>query len=397
MAAPRKLSGDDLARARAWADEGVPRQEIADRLGVTRSGLWRALQREDHDTAREGAVVEGDSATVTTAHPGDVDRLVRSFGEDPAKWVVERSKLNEWSGPDGTPRRQMVVHLKRSGASLLLAPVDHVPPVERPPVVRHDGPSLGVVVADTHAPFQDEGLHACLLAFLADVRPDWAVDAGDLLDFPEPSRHRPNPKWHASPRETLEAGYRVARDRIESSPGTDWTLVLGNHDVRVRRFLLDTSPAIADLAPVGEVTPALAISRLLHAERLGLRVIEPEGDYTDGEVEILRNLSVIHGYATGPNAVTKTLDEAGRSTLFGHTHAKASTYRTVWDGREPSVRTCVNVGCMARVDGGLGYKPRPNWQQGFATVVTWPDGRFTVEHATYVGGTLLWRDRRWSA
>jgi hypothetical protein len=42
---------------------------------------------------------------------------------------------------------------------------------------------------------------------------------------------------------------------------------------------------------------------------------------------------------------------------------------------------------------GLGYAPRPNWQNGFMTVTTRADGTFNVERAVYVNKRLYWRDQ----
>jgi hypothetical protein len=57
----------------------------------------------------------------------------------------------------------------------------------------------------------------------------------------------------------------------------------------------------------------------------------------------------------------------------------------------------VEIGTMARIQGGLGYVPggNANWQQGFATARIWPDGFFSADLAKFVGGSLVWANQRY--
>ncbi len=81
--------------------------------------------------------------------------------------------------------------------------------------------------------------------------------------------------------------------------------------------------------------------------------------------------------------------------MVGHTHRQSVEYRTVYgtDGQPHSLEA-VEIGCMCKIAGGLGYAVDPDWTNGFATASVWADGRFQIDLARYVDGVLYWRKQR---
>lgn len=410
------ITSEVVAEARDLIDQGASQREVAAQLGVSQSGLSVALRRVNGQAAapaapcRPGAEIRGDEATVT-GYPspdlGDADHLLASRGLDPDEWEVTKAVVNEWGrDPDtGGPYRQLKVWLRRRVTMELVRPAVHVPRATRPRHARStEGPRSGVVLTDPHCPYEDPALDRCVESFLADHEPDFGVLGGDVLDLPTISRHRKNPAYDASPQECVQSGYEWLRRKVEASPDTRWTLLLGNHDIRLRDYHLDQAERTYGLAPASvdgtEPEPESAadfIRRVLHLDALGIDVEAPaaDGAYTKAQANVTRTLGVIHGDTTGQNPGRRIMAKRGHSVIFGHDHSKSTSYLTRYDMDGHKQLVAVGAGTLARIEDGLGYCEHPDWQQGFATVTTWPDGTFNAEHAVYTAGALYWRDRRW--
>lgn len=326
---------------------------------------------------------------------------MRRRGFDPDHWVFDRASMTEWGrDPEtGAPYQRLKVDVKRRlDAANLIVPIPATPIRQPRPRQSKGRPRVGFLASDFHAPFHDKQLMAAFLAWCEDVQPDFGVFVGDVIDLPEPSRHRRNQAWHATPQECIDAGHgEILAPVREVLPDAELDLAIGNHDYRLRNWLLEKFPELAGLTPGGQDVPALSLRNLLSLDELHIRADEPEGEYSDSEIVLCRNLAVTHGSKTGKyNAVDEELATYGHSIAFGHTHRKRSVYSTRWDMDGAAVHVGVNLGCMCVIEGGLGYATRrPNWQQGFGVATVWPDGQFHLEHADFVNGRLIWRDRRY--
>jgi hypothetical protein len=122
-----------------------------------------------------------------------------------------------------------------------------------------------------------------------------------------------------------------------------------------------------------------------------------DGAYEHSEVEIAENLVARHGWITGANSAAKTLAKIGCDVVVGHTHRQQITWMTETRRGETLTTQAVEAGCMCQIKGGLGYTVSPQWQNGWATAVVWPDGSHVIELASYVDGAVRWRDQRYSS
>lgn len=393
-------------------DEGMSGRAAARTVGLPESTLRTALKRP----APSAVSIHGDDARLSgRADPedplGDLGALMARYGVNPDEWMPTGAVLGEYGrDPDtGEPYRTVRLTLKRRAAVELLAPAVHVPRVPRQRRSRReDEPRLAVILADPHAPYVDRALDGLVEDALRELRPDLGVMAGDIGDYPTLSRHKRNPAYDASPAECIQGSYEWARGKVEASPATEWTMVPGNHDARLRDYALANGPESYGLAPAsldgGRPEPeglGDIMRRVLHLDALGVRMVAParDGEYHTAEVRLADRLGVRHGTGTAKDHARKGLERRGYSYAHGHDHRKHVTYLTRWDHDGPMQLVAVGAGCLCRVEeDGLGYcADPPDWQQGFATVALWPDGRFHVEHAVYTAGALYWRDRRWTA
>ena len=116
----------------------------------------------------------------------------------------------------------------------------------------------------------------------------------------------------------------------------------------------------------------------------------------------MRDFGWIAQQGSGKSALA-TLEHLGYSVIIGHSHRQSLVYKTTHDIEgDTTTLVAAEAGCMCRIDQQVrdgrkfpDFTPLPDWQQGFATVTMHPDGLFQIEHATYVNGTLLWRDQQY--
>jgi predicted phosphodiesterase len=361
--------------------------------GVPRPTLQHAKAKHDSGASSE-------EVSITVEHLKDLDELINARGLEPGEWRVDRVKVNEWTAADGSLAHQLVAYLKPKLTLEMLQPAVDVKPIAAPRKPDVWKPRLIVFVGDEQEPYSDPVLKGLFLRWLKHNQPDEGVHLGDLMDFPTISRHRDNPAYSATPQECINAGYATLRSYREASPGTDWKLLRGNHDDRLRAEQLSRAERIYGLRPADieaeQFDQALSLRNLLHLDALQITYVGDDGQYEHSEVEVAPDLVARHGWITGSNSAEKTLAKIGCDVVVGHTHRQKITWATEVRRGKTLVTQAVEAGCMCRIDGGLGYAVNPSWQAGFATAVVWPDGSHQIELATFVDGSLRWRDQRYS-
>jgi predicted phosphodiesterase len=376
-------------------DNKIPKLSLA--TGVPRQTLNSAKERHLRNIGGPAA----NEIPVTLEHLKDLDQMIQDRGLVPSEWRVDRVKVNEWTAADGSLAHQLVGYLKPRVDLEMLAPAVDVRPIAPPRKPDRSKPRLVVFVGDEQEPYSDPVLKGLFLDWLAFNKPDEGVHLGDLMDFPTISRHRDNPAYAATPQECINAGYATLRSYREASPQTAWKCLRGNHDDRLRAEQLSRAERIYGLRPADydeqRFEQALSLRHLLHLDDLGIVYVGDDGQYEQSEVEVAPDLVARHGWITGSNSAEKTLRKVGCDVVVGHTHRQVITWATEVRRGKTLVTQAVEAGCMCRVEGGLGYTVNANWQQGFATAVVWPDGSHVLELASFVDGSLRWRDQRYTA
>jgi hypothetical protein len=395
---------DSLRRFRKRHDIQIPGQE-------------KAYTRIKGDDA-EAATKPKERARHMSETPvlDDPDTMLLDRGLDPDDWEITSMGVNEWDGPqkDGTVvtdyQAKFTCKRRKPLCDLLPPRVDgpRRKRIVRAPV--SNSSQLTVIVGDHQAPFHDRRLHELFCQWLEVNQPDRGVHLGDLMDFPDISRHPDDPDNVAIANECLQSGYDIFRDMTDASPATNWELMPGNHDERLRRYVIEKAPRIHGLKRVdspdsyGEVVHD--ISFLMRLDELDIDYVDPRGPYDLAQVELSQNLAVRHGWITSPKggqAAYKSLEKTGYSILVGHTHRQALVQHSVPEiNGQMRQLLAAEIGCMCRVDdvrhedGRMfpSYTPMADWQMGFATASIWPDGKFHIELATYVNGVLMWSGQR---
>jgi hypothetical protein len=381
------------------------------RHGLQIPGVDKAYTRINGDEA------EAQCAPSLRPVLDDPDKMLRDRGLDPEEWYVDAITVNEWDGPraggNTVTYYQAKFTAKRKRPELAIVPA-RVDGWVRKPLLAISVPQrskLVVIVGDQQAPFHDEGLHAAFCEWLAWNKPVEGIELGDLIDLPTLSRFAKDPENIAAVNECIQSGHDILRDYLEASPFTEWSYTPGNHDTRLRDFLLAHAIDIYGLKRADSLNEAGAnvhdLTHLMRLDELNVRYVDPNGDYEDAQVELSPHLAVRHGWVvrkgSGVSAL-QTLEQTGYSIVVGHTHRQSIIHHTKHDiYRNPSTLLGAEAGCMCRIDNKLDLSSRrfpsytvlPDWQNGFCTATIYPDGKFHLDLATYVNETLFWRDQRY--
>jgi hypothetical protein len=374
----------------------------ADEIGVSPTGLRAYLQRtpglwDEWERLRNPQTSTPTGSHVSSDDPkewGDLRKLLKARGLDPDDWSIVGARVNEWA-----EHRQLRVDLKPSVEMILPARADGW----RPPKVKARSKADGELVAffgDHHAPHHDRELHERVVAWLREHKPHRGIILGDLLDLDQVSRHRHDPEWTSGVQETIDQGYAILRAYVEASPGTRWQLLSGNHEDRLRNAVIDNLRGLHGVRRAGDDShPVLSVAHLLRLDELGVEYVRAGGTYEHDQIIVSENLAARHGWIARKGSGTSaraTIEHLRHSIVIGHTHRQSQVFHTSHsiDG-EPRTLVGVEAGTLANIRGGLGYAISPDWVQGFAVANVWPDGRFSVELATYVGGALFYRGERY--
>lgn len=386
---------------------GVKRNTLESHLQSHRPHLigWAREQRTGVSAGdgRLRAVESGDPAEW-----GDIRRLLADRGLNLDDWIVTKGRVNEWGDPAALNTQLRVEVVPRMG--LLVPPrADGWKRTKLPAKPGRQQPRLILATADHHVPFQDEALHAAMLRWIADFKPDEGIVLGDVLDLAEVSRHRKRPEFATQLNDTLAGGYGLLRDYVTAGPGTYWRMLAGNHEDRIRNAVIENLSALHGVRrPPTESDddplPVLSIPFLLRLDELGIEWCDAGGEYHSGQIVVTDTLVARHGWIAKPGAgrsAHATVEALRFSCLIGHVHRQGITQVTVHHPvtGEPSRLLGVELGTMGQIRSGSGltaYIPSsaPDWQAGAAAITVHEDGTETAELLTWNGSTLFFRD--WS-
>ena len=365
----------------------------ADELGVSPAGLRNKLLREGR-AAKKGEAPKGEQ-TYTLDHLPDgsgwtPERLMERLGLDPEKFEITNVRVRggHWGRPDD-PNSQirLEVSVRPIREPFRFPSLDEWKPIPKPKKAKRskDEPEKIAVCSDQHAPFHSKPNHRLLCRFLEDEQPDRIIVAGDLLDFPDVSRHRtiPGDKFDASVNDCLQAGFEILADYRNAAPDARIDLLPGNHDVRLAHKIIDQAEKVWNITAANDDVPALSLRRLLHLDYLYVNYVD-ETDWKRAKVDVNSRLTIRHGYSTKKHPGPTLLASLGDSTIQGHSHRTSTYYQTSHTIEGPRFRVAAETGCLCEIDDGLGYAVEADWQPAFLRVLNWPDEDFLISTCLFL-------------
>src|SRR5204863_7804654 len=98
-----------------------------------------------------------------------------------------------------------------------------------------------VIANDFQIPFHDERALSLFKLFLRRERPDWLILNGDFQDFWDISSYDRTRRNGKEFRTEIEIGKRILRSFRRSLPHGRITWIEGNHEFRLRKYLIQNA------------------------------------------------------------------------------------------------------------------------------------------------------------
>ena len=263
--------------------------------------------------------------------------------------------------------RERSVYARRSalearGAARLIAPTKVKSTKEYPHRAQLEVNTGFVIVAsDLHIwPGEPSTCLRALKKLTKEIKPAALILNGDVLDFPQISRHPPI-GWETTPtpKDELEAAQDHLNDLVQASPrGCRKLWLLGNHDARFETRLATVAPEYKNIK--------------------GIHLSDHFPLWDKGwSAWINDDVVCKHRWKGGIHATYNNTLNAGKTMITGHLHSQKVTPFTDYNG----TRYGIDTGCVADADhrAFVDYtedNPK-SWISGFAVL-------------KFVGGRLLY-------
>ena len=302
---------------------------------------------------------------IATLHGYHEEQLRSAF----RRWKI-RSKRGMWSGivqPDVAPF--VLDH------PLPEVTVDHEPWKGKKIFTQ-------MVIADIHAPYQDDAAIAIMLEILHDAQPDSLINLGDMVDCYTLSDFLRDPNRKESLQDEIDIARGINLMLRQAAPNATIDQFEGNHEERLRRALWRAEKTQAVVFQLTNLRREATWPKLLDLEGVGINW-HPTGTIA----EIAPNFFAHHGDCKG-DPMTKFQVNG----ISGHIHKfMMRTSRTVKEQIEWF--TCPTLGTL-----NPEYDCHPQWQNGFWFLTHDIEaGTRTAEPVRIQDGSALFKGRKYTA
>lgn len=206
-----------------------------------------------------------------------------------------------------------------------------------------------LLFGDPHIPYHDKKAFALMLKVAKVVRPYYLVCLGDLCDFFSVSSHDKDSE-RAGLFEWEIAECNQALDRLDALGATDKRFVEGNHEDRLRRYLMQHP----------ELAGVVSAEKLLNLKQRGWKYTKYKHTDQIGKLHMTHDVG-----SAGRNAVFRVLDTYQHTVVSAHTHR----LQYVVEGNalgEPKLSASFGwLGDVERIDYLNLHKAKKDWALGF--------------------------------
>lgn len=264
-----------------------------------------------------------------------------------------------------------------------------------------------VIGSDFHSKFLDPFAARVWREVIELTQPDAVRFNGDIVDFPQLSRHRQLPGHFAlTVQDEIDGAVDLMRDTRNAAPDADMKLVMGNHDIRLVTALADAFPVFASLR-------SLSYAELFKLDELEVGLIarstflNPSAKMRKNDIaenwETLPDAygnpfwTTVHGFLCGKQAPEKHMERFMTHGTNGHLHNP----RDITGGSHATgMLQWFQTGCMAYPAGvGSGYIPGPigatGWGSTFLVVRLFPRHGHVQAQQVHIGEVASFDDWIW--
>lgn len=167
-------------------------------------------------------------------------------------------------------------------------------------------PQTVLIIPDTHVPFHDRQAFNLMYKVAEQLKPGIIILLGDLMDCYSLSNHLKNPERYVHLSKELEVVYAIL-DKLDSLGAIEKVYICGNHEDRMRRYLLRNAP---------DVFECFDLAELLALKEKGWKWIPYRQMYQLGNTYFTHDVQGRHGVG----ALRSSQQACGLSCVIGHTH-----------------------------------------------------------------------------
>ena len=234
-----------------------------------------------------------------------------------------------------------------------------------------------VFIPDIHPPFHDMKAIGACISFIRTWKPNEIIFLGDAVDFYAISRFNKDPKRSLELQDELDAAYGILKMFCRAAPNAKKTLLKGNHEHRLQKYLWAKAPELAYLR-------SNTVEEQLHLKELGIEYVE--SGKTMRNRTIIKHGNVVRKFA-GYTARGE-FEACGISGVSGHSHRISNYYHT----HEGGMFVWMECGCLCDLNPEYMEGKVANWQQGFGIGYYKNSGssRFNLGIIPIIKGTAMW-------
>lgn len=204
-----------------------------------------------------------------------------------------------------------------------------------------------VIASDIHIPFQDDAAVRSFIKYCKEKQPEVVVLNGDVLDMFMLSRFTKGEG--RNPLEEMMMCQGFLDSLRKAVPNADIYYVIGNHENRLEKYVLNKAPELASL-----IEDVFTIIKTSDYKVRGCASVTFNDNFVCKHGTYIGNKS-------GLSAI-KEMENSYMSGATGHVH-RGIVYRARKAGRK---FVWIETGCLCSLNPE--YCVLPNWCQGFATV-----------------------------
>lgn len=239
------------------------------------------------------------------------------------------------------------------------------------------------IMSDIHIPYHDAAAVRVTLDYFKESKVDEIILLGDVCDFYKISFFKGDPR-RMSFQDELDAARNWLKDLRKEFPDHKITYVMGNHEVRLERYINDKAPELAGI-------DSITVPGILKLDSLNIDFVDNVDRLVKGESPLtLGKLTLLHGHEVrasfgAVNIPRLYFMKVHTNVLFGHVH-KAQSYIT--KDIHGTIMGAWSIGCLCHLRER--YMPVNEWTAGFAVVRVNDDtGKFSVDNKMIIDGEVL--------
>jgi len=236
-----------------------------------------------------------------------------------------------------------------------------------------------VFISDLHYPYIDKKTIKLVIdIFLPDVKPEYLILGGDMIDFYGLSRFTKDPKRALQTQEDLDGLKEILYRIREYLPETKIIYLEGNHEDRLTRYKWTKAPEMAYIR-------ALGLEKLLDLEKLDIKYI-PYTKYWN-----YKKIYFVHGDVIRKQSgytARSMLDKWGVNLICGHSHRTGKHNHTTLNGNQGAWES----GCLCDIDPEY-VKGKADWQQGMSVINYYKDKIFYVHNIDIVLHSFIYNGK----